>query len=55
MPALVATGDQDECPDAGQLAAPPRNARLVRVPGDHAGAFTAPELATAILTFLAER
>ena len=31
------------------------NARFVRVPGDHASAFAAPELTIAILTFLAER
>jgi pimeloyl-ACP methyl ester carboxylesterase len=55
VPTLVAIGDQDERSDAGQLAALLPNARLVRVPGDHASAFAAPELATAILTFLAGR
>jgi pimeloyl-ACP methyl ester carboxylesterase len=54
VPALVAIGDQDERSDAGQLAALLPKARFVRVPGDHASALAAPELATAILTFLAE-
>jgi pimeloyl-ACP methyl ester carboxylesterase len=54
VPALVAIGDQDERSDAEQLAGLLRNARFVRVPGDHASAFAAPELTTAILTFLAE-
>ena len=53
VPALVAIGDQDGRCDAGQLAALLRNARFVRVPGDHASAFAAPELTNAILTFLA--
>jgi pimeloyl-ACP methyl ester carboxylesterase len=53
VPALVAIGDQDERSDAGQLAALLPAARFVRVPGDHASAFAAPELAIAILTFLA--
>lgn len=52
VPALVAIGDQDERSDAGQLAVLLRDARYVRVPGDHASAFVAPELTTAILTFL---
>jgi pimeloyl-ACP methyl ester carboxylesterase len=55
VPALVAIGDQDERSDAGQLAALLPNSRFVRVPGDHASAFTAPELTTAILAFLAGR
>src|SRR3984957_3852617 len=54
VPTLVAIGDQDERSDADQLAALLRNARFVRVPGDHASAFVAPELTNAILTFLAE-
>ena len=53
VPTLVAIGDQDERCDADQLAALLRNARFVRVPGDHASAFAAPELTIAILTFLA--
>jgi len=52
VPVLVAIGDQDERSDAGELAALLRNARFVRVPGDHASAFAAPELTLAILTFL---
>ncbi len=55
VPALVAIGDQDERSDAGQLAALLPSARFVRVPGDHASAFAAPELTIAILTFLAGR
>ena len=55
VPALVAIGDQDERSDAGQLAALLPGARFVRVPGDHASAFAAPELTIAILTFLAGR
>ena len=53
VPVLVAIGDQDERSDAGQLAALLPNARFVRVPGDHASALAAPELSSAILTFLA--
>lgn len=53
VPVLIAIGDQDERSDAGQLAALLRNARFVRVPGDHASAFVAPELTIAILAFLA--
>jgi pimeloyl-ACP methyl ester carboxylesterase len=52
---LVAIGDQDERSDADKLAALIPDARFVRVPGDHAGAFAAPELAAAITAFLAER
>jgi pimeloyl-ACP methyl ester carboxylesterase len=55
VPVLVAIGDQDERSDAGQLAALLPDARFVRVPGDHASAFAAPELTIAILAFLAER
>jgi pimeloyl-ACP methyl ester carboxylesterase len=54
IPVLVAIGDQDERSDADQLAALLPDARFVRVPGDHWGAFTAPELAAAIAAFLAE-
>ena len=53
VPALVAIGDRDERSDAGELAALLRNARFVRVPGDHASAFAAPELTLAIISFLA--
>lgn len=55
VPTLVAIGDQDERSDAGQLAALLPNARLVRVPGDHASALSAPELTVAIRAFLAGR
>ena len=55
VPALVAIGDQDERSDASRLASLLPNARFVRVPGDHASAFTAPELTSAILAFLAGR
>lgn len=55
VPTLVAIGDRDERSDADQLAALLPNAQFVRVPGDHAGAFVAPELATAIIEFLAAR
>jgi pimeloyl-ACP methyl ester carboxylesterase len=54
IPTLVAIGDQDERSDADQLAALLQNARFVRVPGDHGGAFVAPELSAAIVEFLAE-
>ncbi|WP_405138413.1 alpha/beta fold hydrolase [Nocardia sp. NBC_01388] len=54
VPTLVAIGDQDERADADLLATLLPNAEFVRVPGDHGSAFAAPELATAILTFLAE-
>lgn len=52
IPALVAIGDQDERSDADKLAALIPDARFVRVPGDHASAFAAPELAAAITAFL---
>jgi pimeloyl-ACP methyl ester carboxylesterase len=55
IPALVAIGDKDERSDAGELAALLRDARFVRVPGDHGSAFAAPELTAAIAAFLAER
>lgn len=54
-PTLVAIGDQDERSDADELAALLRDARLVRVPGDHGSALAAPELTSAIDAFLAER
>jgi pimeloyl-ACP methyl ester carboxylesterase len=54
-PTLVAIGDQDERSDADKLAALVPDARFVRVPGDHASAFAAPELSAAIAAFLAER
>ncbi|WP_256461951.1 alpha/beta fold hydrolase [Nocardia alni] len=52
VPTLVAIGDRDERSDADELAALMRNARFIRVPGDHASAFVAPELATALVEFL---
>jgi pimeloyl-ACP methyl ester carboxylesterase len=55
IPTLVAIGDEDERSDADRLAALVRDARFVRVPGDHASAFAAPELAAAITAFLGER
>jgi pimeloyl-ACP methyl ester carboxylesterase len=55
VPVLVAIGDRDERSDADQLAALLPGARFVRVPGDHASAFGAPELTIAILAFLAGR
>ena len=55
IPTLVAIGEQDERSDADELAALLRDARLVRVPGDHGSAFAAPELTAAITAFLAER
>jgi pimeloyl-ACP methyl ester carboxylesterase len=55
IPALVATGDQDERSDAGELAALLGGARFVRVPGDHRSAIAAPELAAAMTAFLAGR
>jgi pimeloyl-ACP methyl ester carboxylesterase len=53
VPTLVAIGDQDERADADELAALLGNARFVSVPGDHAGAFAAPELGEAVSAFLA--
>jgi pimeloyl-ACP methyl ester carboxylesterase len=55
IPALVAIGDRDERSDADELAALLRDARFVRVPGDHESAFAAPELAAAIAAFLTGR
>jgi pimeloyl-ACP methyl ester carboxylesterase len=55
IPTLVAIGEQDERSDADELAALLRDARFVRVPGDHGSAFAAPELTAAIAAFLAER
>jgi pimeloyl-ACP methyl ester carboxylesterase len=55
IPTLVAIGENDERSDADELAALLRDARLVRVPGDHGSAFAAPELTAAIAEFLAER
>jgi pimeloyl-ACP methyl ester carboxylesterase len=55
VPTLVAIGDQDERSDADELAALLPDARFVRVPGDHGSAFAAPELATEISAFLADR
>jgi pimeloyl-ACP methyl ester carboxylesterase len=55
IPTLVAIGEKDERSDAGELAALLRDARLVRVPGDHGSAFAAPELTAAIAAFLIER
>ena len=55
IPTLVAIGDKDERSDADELAALMRDARLVRVPGDHGSAFAAPELTAAVAAFLRER
>ena len=55
VPTLVAIGDRDERSDADQLASLLQNARFVCVPGDHGSALVAPELATAIVEFLATR
>ena len=54
VPTLVAIGAEDERSDADELAALLHDARFVRVPGDHAGAFAGPELVAAIIEFLAE-
>lgn len=52
-PTLVAVGDQDhQNASADALAAVLPNARFTRVPGNHWSAFTAPQLATAIIRFL---
>ena len=53
VPTLVAIGDRDERSDADQLASLLQNGRFVRVPGDHGSALLAPELATALVEFLA--
>jgi pimeloyl-ACP methyl ester carboxylesterase len=55
IPTLVAIGEKDERSDADELAALMRDARLVRVPGDHGSAFAAPELTAAVAAFLRER
>jgi pimeloyl-ACP methyl ester carboxylesterase len=55
VPTLVAIGDRDERSDADRLAALLPDCRFVRVPGDHASAFVAPEFGAAIRTFLAQR
>jgi pimeloyl-ACP methyl ester carboxylesterase len=55
IPTLVAIGEKDERSDADKLAALLRDARLVRVPGDHGSAFAAPELTAAVAAFLTER
>jgi pimeloyl-ACP methyl ester carboxylesterase len=55
IPTLVAIGEKDERSDADELAALLRDARLVRVPGDHGSAFAAPELTAAVAAFLTER
>lgn len=55
VPTLVAIGDQDERSDADELAALLPAARFLRVPGDHGSALAAPELAEAVLAFLADR
>lgn len=55
VPTLVAIGDRDERSDADELAALLPAARFLRVPGDHGSALAAPELAEAVLAFLADR
>jgi pimeloyl-ACP methyl ester carboxylesterase len=55
VPTLVAIGDRDDRSDADELAALLPNACFVCVPGDHASAFVAPELTTAMAEFLATR
>lgn len=52
VPTLVLIGDEDERSDADELAALLGDARFVRVPGDHGGAFVAPELGAAVADFL---
>jgi pimeloyl-ACP methyl ester carboxylesterase len=53
-PVLVVVGDRDSRgATAAELAAALPNGRLVRVPGDHGTALTAPELTAAITSFLA--
>ncbi len=54
IPTLVAIGQKDERSDADELAALLHDARFVRVPGDHASAFAAPELTAAIAALLAK-
>jgi pimeloyl-ACP methyl ester carboxylesterase len=55
IPALVVIGEKDERSDADELATLLNDARFVRVPGDHGGAFAAPEFTAAIAAFLTER
>lgn len=52
-PTLVVIGDRDERSDADELAALLPAGRFARVPGDHGGAFAAPELGAMIKAFLA--
>ena len=52
VPTLVLIGDEDERSDADELAALLGDARFVRVPGDHGGAFVAPEFGASIAEFL---
>ena len=54
-PTLVVIGDRDERSDADELAALLPAGRFARVPGGHGGAFAAPELATAIKSFLTDK
>jgi pimeloyl-ACP methyl ester carboxylesterase len=54
VPVLVAAGSEDErAGSADELAAVLPHATRVVVPGDHGSAVAAPELATAIVDFLA--
>jgi pimeloyl-ACP methyl ester carboxylesterase len=52
VPTLVVIGDADERSDADELAALLPAGRFTRVPGDHVGAFAAPELTAVIRAFL---
>ena len=54
VPTLVVIGDRDERSDADALAALLPAGRYARVPGDHGGAFAAPELGAAMTAFLTE-
>ena len=54
-PTLVLIGDQDERSDADKLAALLPAGRYGCVPGDHWGAFTAPEFGAAMEAFLTNR
>ena len=54
-PTLVVIGDRDERSDADELAALLPAGRFATVPGDHGGAFTAPEFAAVIKAFLTGR
>ncbi|MGA0567344.1 alpha/beta fold hydrolase [Rathayibacter sp. KR2-224] len=55
VPTRVAIGDRDERSEADQLASLLQNGRYVSVPGDHGSALVSPELANAIVEFLAAR